>query len=172
MKTLSIQSYNFTTKKQLQKNNSDSLVGKSSQKQFMPNFGIATGRTGGGSAYLNYPPAWSARLMKILDRSASEMQDLAEYFHNKTNTELVAVAQKAHWISEENADRAAKRLIDYVTPIREKKAKMEDRAAYLEKQDYLNDSNKKELNTLKDEIKRLNSKARMARDKFEKMISW
>lgn len=135
-------------------------------------FGIATGRTHGGSGYLNYPIAWSAKKLAILTRTKAEMEDLAEYFHNKTNEELHEVARKAHWFSDDNYGRAAKRLIEFVTPIRSKRASMDAKIIKLEAKTSLLNSEKEELANLKNEVKRLDRKVSMVREYFESMISW
>lgn len=173
MKIQSIQSNNKQSNKKQLKNNYTEFPQKSSTNdQFIPVFGIATGRTSGGSNYLNYPVAWSASKLRILSRTRHEMEDLAEYFHDKSNSALDAVAKRAHWLSESNYRAASARLIEFVTPIRAKKISMDARASKLEARGYLSQSERQELNSLKAEIERLETKAANARDNFEAMISW
>lgn len=158
---------------QINKNNYTSLsINKINNDKSALSFGIATGRTLGGSGYLNYPPAWSAGKLRILKRTPKEMQHLAEYFHNKSDEELRAIAEKAHWISAKNAEIATARLIEFVTPLRTKKTNMDAKISNLEAKGYLSDSEKEELTRLKSETNRLDNKANSARDKFEKMICW
>lgn len=91
--------------------------------------------------------SWSAKLLRVLSRTTSEMKDLAEYFHNKSNDELKSVMSEAHSISSENARNAANRLIEFVTPIREAKLKMVKRISELEIKKALGISNATEQKT-------------------------
>lgn len=97
-----------------------------------PRFGMYVGggaHTGTGSQPVY---TWASKKLRILSRTVSEMKDLAEYFHNRTDDELKAVTKEAHNWSSENAKNAANRLIEFVTPVRKTKLTMVNRIKELE----------------------------------------
>lgn len=133
MKIQSVQNYNSknndasTQKSKFQINNHSSK----------PNFGVGGCYGGGGNPFgpgeatrLVYK--WAPKKLRILDRTVSEMKDLAEYFHNQSNAELKAIAKEAYNDKSNIVKTATERLIEFVTPIRANKLKMVQRISELE----------------------------------------
>ncbi len=146
MKIQTVQCNNYTTnnKSKTSLNTYTMSLSKSCIQSFgsMGQIWGANHSGGGGRSY-----SWSAKLLRVLSRTTSEMEDLAEHFHNKSNDELKSVMSEAHWISSENARNAANRLIEFVTPIREAKLKMVKRISELEIKKALGISNATEQKT-------------------------
>lgn len=89
----------------------------------------------------SHTPKWSARLLRILERTDSEMRDFSEYFHDQNDDAIQSITRAAHNWSSTNAQNAASRLIKFVQPIREAKLKMEQRRLELEFKEGLGRSN-------------------------------
>lgn len=81
-------------------------------------WGANHGGSGGSSS------SWSAGKLRILERSEMELRDLAEYFHNCTESEITTIAEEAHWISSTNARTAANKLFNAVKKIQSEKRGM------------------------------------------------
>lgn len=133
MKIQSIQSYSSTQHKNKSRSNylSSPIASLSSKKFHNPSFGSFAGV----HALRGFDPAsssWSASRLRILKRSWSEMESLAEYFHDKSDSDIEFITREAHKWSSNNAKMAAARLIEAVKPIRVKKLKMAEEAEALE----------------------------------------
>jgi len=128
MKIQSIQNKNYAPSK-----NSKS----STQRNFsIPSFGVGGCYGGGGNAFgpgtSQKVYTWAAKKLRILTRTDSEMKDLAEYFHKKSNQEIKGVTSEAHNWSSKKAEETANRLISYVSPIRNEKSRKLNRISELE----------------------------------------
>jgi len=94
----------------------------------------------------SHTPKWSRKLLRVAERTESEMRDLAEYFHHKSDNEIVEIAQESHrwW---QDSQPTVDRLIKFVKPLREAKLKMLKRISELEIKKALGISNATEQKT-------------------------
>jgi len=102
-----------------------------------PSFGYMYGVYGGGARTSTTSVSvrtltWSSKKLNILTSTDSELRNLAEYFHNKSDDAIRSITSEAHNWSSTNAKNAADKLIKFVTPIRDNKAKMLNKANELE----------------------------------------
>jgi len=135
MKIQSVQHYNSTSKA---KRNYTSLpIQNSSENNSKISFGNGYGWVS-SEMQRHTPPAplrWAKKLLRIMTRTDSEMKDLAEYFHGRSDESLYYVISDSRpymWSSEEKIKMETKRLIEFVSPIRDNKAKMLNKVNELE----------------------------------------
>lgn len=97
---------------------------------FRPSFGVGGcyGENGNpfgpGTSHGQGQAVWSAKRLRILERSGPEMKDLAEYFHDYDKAEIEAVASEAHFLSSSNAEKAARKLFGAVQELKARMARM------------------------------------------------
>ena len=70
---------------------------------------------------------WSWNKLKILERSDSEMNDMAEYFHKMSDYELEKIADgNTYFVSESSIQAAYEKLKKAVDNVRNKRSQIEE----------------------------------------------
>lgn len=70
---------------------------------------------------------WSWNKLRILERSDSEMNDMAEYFHKMSDYELEQIADgNTYFVSQSNIQAAYEKLTKAVNNVRQKRNQMEE----------------------------------------------
>lgn len=95
---------------------------------FRPSFGVGGCYGEGGNPFgpgtSHGQAVWSAKKLRILERSGPELRDLAEYFHDFDKAEIDEVTSEAHFLSSSNAEKAARKLFGAVQELKARMARM------------------------------------------------
>ena len=106
---------------------------------------------------VDHSAKWSWNKLRILERSESEMKEMAEYFHKKDDWELRQIAEgNSVFVSDDKIQSAYEKLKTAVDIVLSKKEQIEDK---------INSGSvdRSTLNILESELERLDEKAENTR---------
>ncbi len=96
---------------------------------------------------------WSWNKLRILERSDSEMRDMAEYFHKESDWELQNIAKGNTWfVADEKIQKAYQRLKRVVDEVNSKRKRIEEQLSS-------GDCDGFTRSIMQDELRRLDEKA-------------